>query len=275
MVTGAIQITRPTACLGAAACVMLGSHLASTHPPWSRTLAAASAAFLTVAACNTVNDLTDIDADRRNRPFRPLPSGRLQRQGAAAVAACSAVAALAVAATMGMTAAILTITLLTAGVAYSLLVKRITILGHLWVAGLFGACVVWGGWSAGHTSPEVWIAGLIVALFILPREILKAIHDLYGDRAAGIRTAPARWGRNTALRLMAVAVALFGAVTLVPFVLALGGIDYVLAVWLGNVVPLFAITVWVWRGSETRIGQAENLTTILWATGLGALWRLG
>ena len=171
--TALLEISRPLACLAAASTSLLGSHLSGGAALDKVTIGAATTVLLTVAACNIVNDISDVTADAVNRPRRPLPSGRVTVGGAWLGAGLAAAGGLAVARLIGPAALGVATLFLLAGIDYSVLVKRLSLVGHGWVAAMFGATVVWGGWVAGAISPPVWLAGLLVAAFLLPRELLK------------------------------------------------------------------------------------------------------
>ena len=270
-----LEITRPLACLGAAAVSVLGSHLGGSLDPGGSVLAAAVAVLLIVAACNIVNDVVDLSVDRAHRPGRPLPSGRLDIQTALPAAVICAVGGLAVTIVIGPAAVLVAAGFLVAGFAYSLLVRRVTLLGHLWVATMFGATALWGGWISGATSSSVWTAAVLVALFLLPRELLKSLGDRRGDAAAGWRTASVSWGPVVTLRAMAVSVAVFAAATVMPVLGGIGGAAYLAGIWVGAVLPLAAVTAWLWPDVDHRLRRGELLTSLMWFPGLAALWLLG
>lgn len=275
MITAALRIIRPIVCLGAATVVALGCHLSGVPGQFGHAIAAVLTAFLTVAACNTFNDLVDEAADRTNRPTRPLSSGRLSRHGAITVAGIAALGGLATAVSIRPQAAMVALAFLVAGLSYSLVLKRVPLIGHLWVAGLFGAGALWGAWVMGSVPKTVWWAALIVTLFLLPRELLKAVADLPGDIVAGVKTAAVRWGSHKTLRAMVVAEVVFAVGSLVPLLFGVGGAAYVTAMWTGAVLPLLVVTAWLWRKVDARLRTAENITAFIWVSGLASLWLLG
>ncbi len=269
-----IAVIRPLACLGAAVVVVIGARLAGGEEHVGLVAAAALSAFLIVAACNTVNDIIDVTADLTNRPDRPIPSGRLPRRRALVVACLAGVAGLIVAASIRPAAGLLATAFLTAGVLYSLGSRRMPMMGQLWVAALFGAAAWWGGFVMGAVPAIVWWAGLIVACFLLPRELLKTAADAAGDSIAGKQTIAVHRGRQVALRAMVATEVLFAAISLVPFVLEHGDVRYLAVMWAGAVLPLVTVTIWLWRKVDDRIRRAEDMTAVIWVTGLSALLLL-
>jgi geranylgeranylglycerol-phosphate geranylgeranyltransferase len=273
--TALLEISRPLACLAAASTSLLGSHLSGGAALDKVAIGAATTVLLTVAACNIVNDISDLTADAVNRPRRPLPSGRVTVGRARLGAGLAAAGGLAVAGLISLAALGLASLFLLAGIAYSVLVKRLGLVAHGWVAAMFGATVVWGGWVAGAISLPVWLAGLLVAAFLLPRELLKTLADVDGDRIAGWRTAALAWGRRTTMNAIVLAAVGFAAVTTIPVMMGVGGMVYLAGIWAGAVVPLVAIAWWLRFDVESRLRRAELLTSLLWLPGVAALWQLG
>jgi len=270
-----LETSRPQACIAAAAVSLLGSHLSGAPILGWEVAAAALAALLIVAACNIVNDIVDLPVDRFNRPDRPLPSGRVQLRTAVVAAAVVALAGLAATLRLGAAATLAAAGFLVAGLAYSVLVRRVNLLGHLWVGIMFGATAVWGGWTSAGTPSPVWAAGVLVALFLVPRELLKSLGDVRGDTVAGWRTAAVVWGTETTMWATTVAVVVFAGATLMPPLGGIGGMPYLILMWVGAVVPLAAITVWLWPDIDQRLRRSEFVTALMWLPGLAALWQLG
>lgn len=268
-------LVRPAACLGATAVSALGSHLSGVPGVnWDKVAAALTVLF-TVAACNTVNDIMDLSTDRVNRPDRPLPSGRVSVRHAWTVAGLAASAGLVFAAALGLRAVYVAGGFLLAGIVYSLFLKGVALIGHVWAAAVFGATALWGGWTSGDTPSTVWMAALLITLFLLPRELLKSVADIQGDTVAGTGTAAVRWGRQATLRVMAVSEGLFAGTTVVPLLVGIGGVVYLAGIWAGAVLPLIAVTIWLWPRVDARVRRAEVMTQLMWVSGLAALWQLG
>ncbi|GEM_PF-7123440 len=203
-----LKLVRAHSAAGAALLVAVGGRLAGADVGWPWLLPMALA-FLLAAAGNADNDIHDVAADRLNRPARPLPAGELSVRAAKRVRLALVLAALATAARLGGPAPAGTAVALALTAWYTRGLKGYPLAGHLAVGGLTAAPLVYGGLLAGNVGAVWWAAGS-VGLFFAGREVVKAIHDLAGDRAAGWRTAPAAWGEVWAWRL---AAGLFGGAT--------------------------------------------------------------
>lgn len=221
-----LKLMRAHSAAGAALLVLVGGHLAGTRltPAWALP---AGLAFLLAAAGNADNDLCDVAVDCLNRPQRPLPSGELTLQQAAAVRLGLVVAAAGVALRLGWLEVVGTMVALGLTALYTRVLKRLPLVGHLVVGGLTAVPLLYGGLVAGNVGAVWWAAGA-VGFFFAGRELVKAIYDLPGDKVAGWRTVPAVWGEVWAWRL---AAGLFGA--------AVGWAAY--ALWITGVWPGWAL----------------------------------
>ncbi|GAH52020.1 unnamed protein product, partial [marine sediment metagenome] len=77
-----ITILRPFNVLITGTAVFIGALLTGSITPLSKIiLAMVSAAFI-CAGGNVENDYFDVEIDRINKPYRPIPSGRIKRKHA-------------------------------------------------------------------------------------------------------------------------------------------------------------------------------------------------
>ncbi len=158
------------------------------------------------------NRLIDREIDARN----PRTAGRELVTGAVSVRTAVVGALVALAAFLGVAAALNPLTLALAPVAAALLVgypyaKRVTNLPHA-VLGLAQAVAPVGAWVA-VTGRWSWVPvslGLAVGSWIGGFDLIYACQDAEIDRVIGVRSVPARWGVRAALRWsVAVHVATF------------------------------------------------------------------
>ena len=170
-------------------------------------VAAAAFGFASVAVY-FVNDVADIERDRRHprKRHRPVASGELPRQHAIVLGAGCAVAGLAA----GL---LIAEPLLTATVAaylglsflYSWKLKQIAVIELLFVASGFLLRVL-GGAAATHVPPSAWFL-LVCSLGALGVALAKRYTELTGLGAEALGHRPVmRWYRPAALRLSQLAV---------------------------------------------------------------------
>jgi 4-hydroxybenzoate polyprenyltransferase len=176
------------------------------------------------------NRLADQQLDARNprTAGRELPAGLLSRREVWAFVASSAAALITAAAMLNPLCLALSPVALAIVFGYSY-TKRFTAFSHGFL-GLALAIAPVGAWLAIRGSfawPPV-VLGLAVLLWVAGFDTIYACQDAAHDRAAGLRSLPARWGIGTALvaarALHAGAVvllaALFALVPLHPIYLA-------------------------------------------------------
>jgi geranylgeranylglycerol-phosphate geranylgeranyltransferase len=158
-----------------------------------------------------LNDYTDRIKDAINRPYRPIPSGRISPRRAWWVGWGLLTIATGSAAYLSRSAGdILVFAATISGVAaYNTVVSRATVLKNLWTGGLCALPFVY--FCLKGRVPAAIPLG--IGLFVVGRELLMDIVDVSGDMASGIRTIAARCGFTKssvmAFSLMAVAIFFF------------------------------------------------------------------
>lgn len=199
------------ATLPAPAAGVIGGAIAA-HGGWPRdllplVLAVASAILLT-GASNGLNQLADVDADRINRPERPLPSGRLGARRAWWIVAGLLVAAVALAVPVDpyYLACVLVTVPVTAAYSFRpVRTKRIPFLANATIATPRGLLLVLAGWAVGggFLRAEAWLLGVLAWLYVFGASTTKDFADIDGDRATGCATLPIRLGPRAAARFVA------------------------------------------------------------------------
>ncbi|MCX7894851.1 MAG: UbiA family prenyltransferase, partial [Thermoanaerobaculum sp.] len=183
-------------------------------------------ASLLNAASNVLNQIADLEADRINKPQRPLPSGRVDLASAWRLALLLYLVSLLPAwllvpypyvslwaklsapwSAHGVFALYLGAALAT-GV-YSLpqlgRTKRLGIWANLTIAVPRGVWLKVAGWGtvAPIGKPEAWWMGLIFGAFLLGASSTKDFSDMAGDRASGVLTLPVKYGERRAAWMIA------------------------------------------------------------------------
>lgn len=154
------------------------------------TLCISSAGFI-------INDIRDLDIDRINRPERPLPARQFAIRQAWIVLIGLTVIGIALSAMINITSLLMVLFLCTVLLSYSLILKRMMLIGHAAVA-LSGALVLpYGGVAAENLIPTIYM--LPVAFFaFMGREILKTLPDVEGDTMHDVHNVSTRFGMRTA-----------------------------------------------------------------------------
>jgi 4-hydroxybenzoate polyprenyltransferase len=106
-----------------------------------------------------LNDLADLDEDRRDRPKRPLPSGAVSPPTAWIAAVLLALAALLFCLAINTPVLILGVVLLGSVILYNLWSKKVAVVGALNMGLCRGLSLILGASAAVSTPAEGWHAG--------------------------------------------------------------------------------------------------------------------
>jgi homogentisate phytyltransferase/homogentisate geranylgeranyltransferase len=159
-----------------------------------------------------INQLTDVEIDRINKPFLPVAAGDLSpRAGRWIVAGC-AVLPVALALTQGLVEVVAVVAALLVGVAYSVepvRLKRWPALAAISISGVralivnIGVALHFSESLAGvaHVPAGVWLLTAFVAPFSAAIALLKDVPDIEGDRRYRIATYSVRLGGAVVLRM--------------------------------------------------------------------------
>jgi len=176
-----------------------------------RLAAGALLAVLLNAASNSLNQIFDLEADRINKPDRPLPSGALSMDEAWRCVWLCGGAAVLLSAVLGWQCLVVVLLGATAVVFYSVppvRTKRHWLLSNLTIAVARGLLLIVAGWAVvgdvlvGPGRGEPWLVGALFGLFVVGAASTKDFSDVEGDRAAGCITLPIRFGAERAATLM-------------------------------------------------------------------------
>ena len=145
----------------------------------------------------------DVDAKNPRTRVRHLPAGTVHAWEALALTIVSGLAFLAVAATLGFWPAVLAPGVLVVLLGYSY-AKRFTWGAHAWL-GVALALAPGGAWLAMGARPGAGIVLLMVGVvtWLLGFDVLYSLQDEEFDRGEGLRSIPARFGRQRALTISA------------------------------------------------------------------------
>jgi len=186
-----------------------------------------------------VNQITDVEIDRVNKPHLPLAAGELSVDAAWRIVAVCAVVPVVLGLTQGPLETGAVVAALAVGAAYSLppvRLKRHPAVASLCISGVRAVAVNLGMY--GHFSlafggrleipPSVWALTLFVLPFSFAIAVLKDVPDREGDRRFSIATFTVRLGprRAAGLGIAALVAAYAGMAVLGPLLVddANGGV---------------------------------------------------
>jgi 4-hydroxybenzoate polyprenyltransferase len=233
----AVRLTRPFTLLPPLLGILSGAVCAfgSAHNPdaarritWplaGAVLLGSVCASLLNAASNVLNQITDLEVDRINKPDRPLVTGDATPREAWALA--WAIYPLAfvptwwivvppvhgfVARASALLASHQAFWLFLAGFVFTLVyslpvfgrTKARGLLANLTIALPRGCLLKVAGWTlvASAASLEPWVIGGLFGLFLFGASSTKDFSDAEGDRAGGCMTLPVKYGNRTAVKII-------------------------------------------------------------------------
>ncbi len=190
MIDGYIKLMRPANCLMTAISVLIGAVIVSRFGAFSAIDAyiAMAAAFIISGAGNTINDYVDVDADKVNKPYRPIPSGKVRRDSALSFSMLLFLIGIVMAYFINTAAFIIAVVNSLLLIAYSFKLKERMLIGNASVSYLVGSGFLFGGAAMGDVLlPSVMF--FLSAFANMAREIAKDIEDIKGDRLMFLKKA--------------------------------------------------------------------------------------
>jgi len=241
---------------------------------WNVIIYVAVTMLLAQGAGQAINQATDVEIDMINKPYRPIPSGRITREEALGLGYLILIVSLVRSFTINTTFGLLMSLILFFAVFYNLKPIR--------AKGYFGLNLVWMSISRGLlpflaswsvfgdiTDLKPWVLGLIATLWCLSWQSTKDFPDIEGDRRYGIQTLPVRLGERKAKRFMI-------SISPVPFVTLLLCVYYKI---LEINYLLLLIILFIAVMNAFSINKASKITenTVAWVgfyAGLGLIYLL-
>ncbi len=145
--------------------------------------------FIITGAGNSINDYFDHKIDAINKPYRPIPSGRisLKRVGIYSLTLLSVGTILAF--IIGLIPGIIALSTSLLMVYYAYSLKRKFLIGNLVISFLTGLTFVFGGVIVGEILASIYL-GFYPFIATMAREIIKDMEDVEGDQKEGATTLP-------------------------------------------------------------------------------------
>jgi homogentisate phytyltransferase/homogentisate geranylgeranyltransferase len=222
-----------------------------------------------------VNQITDVEIDRVNKPHLPIAAGELTREAAWRIVLVAALLPVVLALTQGLFETAAVVVALAVGAAYSVppvRLKRWPLAAALCISGVRSTVVNLGMY--GHfalafggaltIAPSVWALTAFVLPFSFAIAVLKDVPDMEGDRRYRIATFTVRLGPRRAARLGigALVVAYAGMAILGP--LLVSDADPVVLV-AGHVAALALLLTWARRADPADPAAFTSFYMRVWA----------
>ena len=201
------------------------------------------------AGGNIVNDYFDRYVDAINKPWRPIPSGRISARTAFIVSL--SLMSVGVSLSLLLNPYCLLVALLAAVLLfeYSRWLKKTGFPGNI-VIGLLSFLSIFFGGLASPDPIASLLPGLYAFLIILGREIFKGIEDLEGDRRYGVRTLAVSKGPRAAFFSGSLLLLLVVAISPIPYLTLDYNAYYLVTALAGVDIPVLVSVIMVARGYE-------------------------
>ncbi|MBF6591170.1 MAG: UbiA family prenyltransferase [Ktedonobacterales bacterium] len=250
-----IEMMRPYTMFHSGLVAIAGAEVASAGRvvPW-RVVLAALVTMCGWEAGLYAGDYYDRELDAHSKPSRPVPSGRVSPREALLTMGGLILVGYLAALALGVANLALAVGTTVLGIAYSKTFKAKAILGNF-DRGVLGVCaVLFGGLAGGAIlRPAVVLLAAMVFFHDAATNLVGAIRDIEGDRAAGYPTVPVVYGLVRAVWIVTALVLCWevaGSVLMAlprPTPLALGLYIVALGIAAWVYVPL-----WLARRSVSR-----------------------
>jgi geranylgeranylglycerol-phosphate geranylgeranyltransferase len=170
---------------------------------WSLFLVSGLTGALVAAGANAINDSFDIEADRVNRPERPLPAGMLTKREAVAMWFVTSLLAVVLNILIDPYSLLVVLFCIVILYYYSAKLKKTVLFGNITVASMTAAAFIYGGIVAKNIGRAL-IPALFAFLVNLGRELIKDAEDVEGDKIINAATLPVKYGQVPVLILSTV-----------------------------------------------------------------------
>lgn len=288
-----ITILRPANCLMSSIAVAVGGLLVLKTLA-SPLLPASIAAFLITGAGNVINDYIDIEADKVNKPKRPIPSGKIRPRAALFYSIILFIAGLAFSLLTTPIAILIALASSLLLVLYATTLKQRMFLGNAAVSLMVGLTILFGSAAvASNPTLSFFILPLLLmslsSLSNFSRELVKVLEDIEGDRLAfikqAIRKARAKilqkfhikkgkaefkYSQPFISNVAAAFLIIVVAISPLPYTLNLLSLSYLIALAPTNLVFLLSIYTLKFSKSKNRFSKTSKLIKVGMSLGLVA-----
>jgi len=268
-----VKLTRPVNVIITFAAVSVGYIISSINSISTYSLVAAGVSgALTAGAGNIVNDIFDMETDKINHPRRPLAAGIISYKAAKWLWFFFTLISLSAASLINFYAPAIVLSVHIILIFYSFRFKSATFAGNFIVAALTSLAFIYGGFAAGNLE-RIIIPAVFAFLINYPRELVKDMQDVKGDKIAGVVTFPVKYGYGKTRVFILVLVTLLILFSLYPFFTEYYKIEFfIIMMIIVNPVMVYILKM-LWTGKDDRIfSRISSLLKFNMAAGLIAIW---
>ena len=217
--------------------------------------------FFVCAYGNVINDIFDIEIDKINKPFRPLPSGKIKLEEAKKFSAILLILGLALSIFVNIYALIIAVVNAVILYLYAKKYKRYKPVGNFIIGYLTGSVFLFGGVAGKNVMPVV-ILFLCSLLSIWGREIVKDFEDIEGDKKEGVVSLPITYGKK-ALYFAIFLVILAIILSPLPYILKIFGIYYLILIIICDILFIYAMALLLKNPNRDTASKVSKFLKII------------
>ncbi len=233
-----IELIRLPNCLIIALATYVGYIVSSTSLQVSeKLLVLMLSSFFIAAGGNSINDYFDLEIDKVNKPWRPIPSGRISPNTAYKFSLLMFLIGTILSFLTNIQCILLAVLATLLLYYYSKMIKRKGFLGNITIATLSALNLLYGGFL-GEEPLISLIPASYAFIIILGREVIKTIEDIKGDSIVGVKSLPIILGLKKSMIIASLILLTLVAISPIPFIINLYGIMYLIVAVLGVDLPV-------------------------------------
>lgn len=270
-----MQLTRFEHSIMIVLAVIIGQIIALGHlPGLDIAILASIPPFFICLASFAVNDVFDIETDRKNKRMdRPLVNGSVKESEAYMLSIGLFIAGILVSFLLTPECYFIAGVFAAVAFAYSLKLKDIALVGNLYIAATMAIPFIYGSYSVGpEPGQAVIILALIAFVAGVAREIAGDVRDMEGDaKARRSRTLPMIAGRKNALAVHSILYVLAVLLSFYPYLYLgkfAGNLGYLVPIVITDLLILFSAISVLFDSSSASLKRSRNVTLAALGTGL-------
>jgi geranylgeranylglycerol-phosphate geranylgeranyltransferase len=268
-IAGLAKLLRFELPFSAGVCVVMGQMLAiGEFASIKITITGFVSVFFISASILVLNDYFDVETDRINAPYRPIPSNIVSPNEALFFSIILLISGLLISYLINIPALLISIVLTIIGFLYNRYFKKSGLTGNLMVSVSVGATFVYGGATLGLPFNKiVMFFGLIAALIDLGEEIAADAMDIKGDILINSNSLAIKYGGSNALKISGGIFLLVIILSFIPFLINWFSIIYLIPIGIMDT----SIAYSTWRLLNKKNGEGRKFIRLLY---LGATFGL-
>ena len=241
-IKGIIQLMRFDLSFAAGISVVVGEFVAiSSFPSLNDLILGFMAGFFISTSALILNDYFDIEADKINRPTRPLPSGIIKPPAVIILWIITSIIGFVVAFQIGYIALLVVILFWIIGFLYNWKFKRMGLFGNLMVSSSVAITFILGGIIVGNPwNAIVWSFAFIAFFINLGEEIASDALDMIGDEKINSKSIAINMGMDNALKISSVLFCIVPFISFIPIFLGFLQWYYLITILFINIIIIFS-----------------------------------